>query len=290
MIDILNLKNYLFVELLPWLFPIVLKILTIFLIVLILNKILEKIIEKLVRRMVSSNNYRSEEDEVKRENTLINIFSKSLRIIIISIAFVMTLEAIGIPVGPILAAAGIAGIAIGFGGQYLIRDIITGLFIILENQYRVGDVVCSGDTCGAVENISLRMTTLRDTNGTVHHIPHGEIKTVSNLTQSFAKINLNVGVSYDADLDKVIAVINRVGEEMSTDLEWKDSILTKPAFLRVNDFADSAVIIKINGETLPAKQWAVAGELRLRLKKAFDKEGIEIPFPQRVMHQAKAKK
>jgi small conductance mechanosensitive channel len=198
----------------------------------------------------------------------------------------MLLSEVGVAVGPLLAAAGIAGIAVGFGGQYLIRDLITGMFIIVENQYRVGDVVCFDNTCGLVERITLRMSTLRDLDGTVHHVPHGEVKKVSNLSKYFSRVNLNIGVAYSSDLEKVIQVINSVGEEMAEDLNWKDMIIKPPQFLRVDDFADSAIIMKIVGDTKPLKQWDVTGELRKRLKVAFDKEGISIPFPQRVIHQA----
>jgi small conductance mechanosensitive channel len=201
----------------------------------------------------------------------------------------MILSEAGVAIGPLLAAAGIAGIAFGFGGQYLIRDIISGLFITLENQYRIGDVVCFDGTCGLVEDITLRMTTLRNLDGTVHHIPHGEIKTVSNLTKHYARVNLNVGVSYGSNLEHVIEVVNRVGRELAEDPAWKEHVTKAPQFLRVDDFADSAVIIKILGETKPIKQWDVTGELRKRLKIAFDKEGIEIPFPQRVVHTAGGK-
>lgn len=197
----------------------------------------------------------------------------------------MILQEAGILVAPILAAAGIIGLAFGFGGQYLIRDIISGLFIILENQYRIGDVVKFDTVWWLVEEITLRMTTLRDLDGTVHHIPHGEIKTVSNLSKYFARVNLDIGVSYDTNLEQVIEIINRTGIELFEDPQWKDSIIKPPQFLRVNDFADSAVILKILGETKPLKQWEIAWELRKRIKIAFDKEGIEIPFPQRVIHQ-----
>jgi len=200
----------------------------------------------------------------------------------------MLLSEVGIDIGPLIAAAGVAGLALGFGAQYLIRDVIAGLFIILENQYRVGDVVCSGGTCGSVEDITLRMTTLRDLDGTVHHIPHGEMATISNLSKNFARVNLDLGVSYDVDLEKVIEVVNKIGNNLAEDPKWKESITKAPQFLRVNDFADSAVMIKILGETKPLKQWEVTGELRKRLKIAFDKEGIEIPFPQMVIHQTKS--
>jgi small conductance mechanosensitive channel len=148
-------------------------------------------------------------------------------------------------------------------------------------------VVCFDQTCGLVEDISLRMTSLRDLDGTVHHVPHGEIKKVSNLTKYYSRVNLNIGIAYNSNLEKVIAVVNKVGKELSEDPEWKDFITKPPQFLRVDDFADSAIIIKILGETKPIKQWDVAGELRKRLKMAFDNENIEIPFPQRVIHQSK---
>lgn len=241
-------------------------------------------IDKVVRRAIVSDRFLSKESEKKREDTLIRIFVGIIGVAVWVLAGLMVLSEAGFEIGPLLAAAGIAGLAFGFGGQYLIRDLIAGLFIIMENQYRVGDVVCFDKTCGLVEDISLRMTTLRDLDGTVHHIPHGEIKTVSNLTKNFARVNLDIGVAYSSDLEKVISVINRVGEEMAKDPAWKEMILKPPQFLRVSEFADSAIIVKILGETQPIKQWDVAGELRKRIKIAFDKEGIEIPFPQRVIH------
>ncbi|MFA6262258.1 MAG: mechanosensitive ion channel family protein [Bacteroidia bacterium] len=210
-----------------------------------------------------------------------------MKIIILLLAMLMILQEIGIPIGPILAGAGIIGLAVGFGGQYLIRDIISGFFIILENQYRVGDVVNFDGTGGLVEDISLRMTTLRDLDGTVHHIPHGEIKRVANLSKDFARINLNLGISYNSKLDHVIRVVNLVGNELANDPLWQEYIIKPPQFLRIDDFADSSIVIKILGETQPLKQWEVTGELRKRIKFAFDLEGIEIPFPQRVIHQVK---
>ncbi len=264
-----------------------LKIISIIVIFFVLNKVLQSLFAKLIRRIITADRHSSKEAEKKREDTLIKITDSTIAIIIISVAGIMILQSIDIPVGPILATAGVAGLALGFGGQYLIRDIITGLFIILENQYRVGDIICSNNVCGLVENISLRMTTLRDLDGTVHHIPHGEIKVISNLSKNYSRVNLNIGVSYKDDLEKVKRVINKVGEDLSQDVKWKDSIIKAPKFLRVNNFGDSSVEIKILGETQPGKQWEVTGELRFRIKVAFDKEGIEIPFPQRVIHQEK---
>lgn len=216
----------------------------------------------------------------KRQKTLVNIFSGVLKVSIWALALMMVVSELGINIGPVLAGAGILGVAVGFGAQYVIRDFLAGLFVIIENQYRIGDVVCLDDICGSVEDIDLRKTILRDLDGTVHYIPNGEIKKASNLSKNFSRINLNVGISYKADLDKVAEVVNRVGSDLAQDPEWKDSITKAPQFLRVNDFADSAVMIKILGETKPLKQWEVTGELRKRIKIAFDKEGIEIPFPQ----------
>ena len=272
---------------LPWLFSKGINILAILVVAVILRKFSGIFVEKLIRRVIVSDHFLSKESEKKREDTLIRIINSSISIVVWLIAVMMALQKLGVEIGPLLAAAGIAGLAFGFGGQYLIRDVIAGLFIILENQYRVGDVACFDGTCGLVEDISLRMTTLRDLDGTVHHVPHGEIKKVSNLSKSYARVNLNIGVAYDSDLEKVIKTVNRVGKELAEDAEWKDSVIKAPQFLRIDDFADSAIIIKILGETKPIKQWDVTGELRKRLKIAFDKEGIEIPFPQRVMHQLK---
>ena len=271
----------------PWLLSHGIKILFITIGTYILNRFLKHTIEKIVRTAVVSDKYLSKEAEEKREDTLIRIFTWSSRIIILFITTLMILQEFGIPIGPILAGAGIIGIAVGFGGQYFIKDIISGFFFILENQYRVGDVVNFDGTGGLVEDISLRMTTLRDLDGTVYHIPHGEIKKVANLSKDFARINLNIGIAYAANLDHVIKIVNKVGDELSQDPQWKEFIIKPPQFLRVDDFADSSIVIKILGETQPLKQWEITGELRKRIKIAFDNEGIEIPFPQRVVHQIK---
>ncbi|MFN2119712.1 MAG: mechanosensitive ion channel family protein [Anaerolineales bacterium] len=269
----------------PWLLDHGLKILAILVIALLIRRFGGVFIEKTVRRLVTPNRFLSKEAERKREDTLIRIFDTSLVVLVWILAGLMMLEEAGTNIAPLLATAGVAGLALGFGGQYLIRDLISGLFIILENQYRIGDVVCIDDTCGLVEDISMRMTTLRDLDGTVHHIPHGSITKVSNLSKDFARVNLDMGISYGASLEHVIEVVNRVGNELAEDPTWKDSIRKPPQFLRVTDFGDSSVGIKILGETEPLKQWDVAGELRKRIKIAFDAEGIEIPFPQRVIHQ-----
>ena len=261
------------------------RILIILVLAVVINYIAAYFIESLVRRAVKSNvTSRDTTAEKKREDTLIKIFQKTVGVIIWLVAGMTVLAEFGVDIGPLLAAAGIAGLAFGFGGQYLIRDLISGAFIIIENQYRVGDVVCFDSTCGLVEDISIRMTTLRDLDGVVHHVPQGEIKKVSNLSKGFSRVNINLGVDYSSDLEKVIEVINLVGKEMMEDSEWKQYLLSAPKFLRVDAFGESAIMMKILADTIPLKQWDVGGELRKRIKIAFDKNGIRIPFPRRDIH------
>ncbi|NND77884.1 MAG: mechanosensitive ion channel family protein [Flavobacteriales bacterium] len=271
----------------PWLVDHGVKVVLIVIGAIILNIVLRKVMERAIRIAIIPGKDDSRDSEVKREDTLIKIFLGILRISIILIASLMVLAEMGLMIAPIIAGAGIVGLAVGFGGQYLIRDIISGFFIIIENQYRVGDVVNFDGTSGTVEDISIRMTTLRDLDGTIHHVPHGEIKKVANLSKHFARVNLDIGVAYDSDMEKVMQVVNETGNALAADPEWKDRIISAPQFLRVNKFDDSAIIIKVLGETQPSDQWAVSGEFRRRIKVAFDKAGIEFPFPQVVVHQAK---
>ncbi|MDD2256087.1 MAG: mechanosensitive ion channel family protein [Bacteroidales bacterium] len=272
--------------LLQWLLNHGIKIAVIVIAAILIKSIAKKSIQRIVKAATHSDRPGTDEGEIKRMNTIVRIFSWTVSVLITVLAFMMIAQEFGIQIAPLLASAGIVGVAIGFGGQYLVRDVITGFFLIFENQYRIGDVVNMEGLGGVVEDISLRVTTLRDMNGTVHYIPHGEIKKVSNLSKQFAKVNLNVGVSYRTDLNKLIEVINRVGSELASDPNWKDLIDEAPAFLRVDSFDESAISVKIAGVTKPLQQWSVTGELRKRIKEAFDAEGIEIPFPQRVIHTA----
>ena len=242
--------------------------------------VLNRFLPRIVRRVVTQTGYKeSKEGLEKRTNTLLSIFKGMARAVIVIVVIIMVLDEVGVPVAPVLAGFGIAGVAVGFGAQYLIRDLIAGIFIIMENQYRVGDVVKVADIVGLVENITLRKTVLRDLDGIVHHVPNGEIKTASNYTRHFSRVNLDISVGYGTDLDHAIGVINRVGKELAGDEKWRKVIKSPPQALRVNNLGDSGIDIKILGDVKPMEQWAVMGELRLRLKKAFDAEGIEIPWP-----------
>ena len=273
--------------LIPWLIAHGIKIIGIIVGVFIVAKIGKVFVDRIIRKVIISDHFLTKEAERKREDTLISIFANVLKVIVWLVALMMILAELGVNIGPVIAGAGIIGLALGFGAQNLIKNFISGFFIILENQYRVDDVVCLDDTCGVVEDITLRITVLRDIDGVVHHIANGDIKKASNQTKFFSRVHLNIGIGYDSDIDKVKRIVDKVGEDLAKDPEWKDLITDPPKFIRVNEFGDSAIEIKIIGETKPSHQWDVAGELRKRLKIAFDKAKIEIPYPQRVIYQKK---
>jgi len=195
----------------------------------------------------------------------------------------MALGEFDIDIGPAVAGLGVVGIAVGFGAQTLIRDWLAGVFIILENQYSHGDIVQIAGVDGVVEDISLRRTMLRDLSGTVHTVPNGQVGVASNLSRGWARVNLDVAVAYDTDIERASELINRVGTALADDPEWGPRIIEPPQVLRINSLDDSGVTLKILGQVRPAEQWAVAGELRKRLLATFAAEGVEIPFPHRVL-------
>ncbi|MFC1920636.1 mechanosensitive ion channel family protein [Chloroflexota bacterium] len=241
--------------------------------------LIQRMLPMLVSRIVVKARGESKAGLKKRTDTLVSVLTGVGRVIIIIVTLMMLLTEIGVPVGPMLAGFGVAGVAVGFGAQYLIRDLIAGIFILSENQYRIGDVAKIADIFGTVEDITLRKTVLRDLDGGVHHVPNGEVRVASNYSRHFSRVNLDVPVAYGTDLDFAFSVINRVGQELAEDKDWKTRFITPPKALRVNKFGDSGIDIKILCDVKPAEQWAVMGELRLRLKKAFDAENIEIPWP-----------
>lgn len=233
---------------------------------------------------MSEKNAIRESEMTLRIKTLTALFKWMGAIIIIGIVVYMFLENFGIDMGPFLAGAGIVGLAFGFGGQYLIRDIINGIFILIEGQYRINDVVKIGETGGLVEAINLRVTKLRDLEGRVIYIPNGEVKTVINFTQDYAQALLNIGVAYKENVDRVMSVIKDIAKEMKNDTYFGKLILADLEMLGVDDFADSQVTIKCRFKTLPIKQWEVSREFRRRIKNKFDELGIEIPFPHRTLY------
>jgi len=239
------------------------------------------LIQRIVKRSMKPYKYKTARDERLREQTLVSTIGAAINVVIVVITFLLLLSEIGINIAPLLAGAGIAGVALGFGAQSMVRDFLAGMFILLENQYRVGDVIRinAGDVSGRVEKVTLRTTVLRDMDGMQHHIPNGIITIATNMTMDFSNINLDIGVAYDTDINKLEKIVNKVGEDLVEDEEWGKHILEAPKFLRINDFSANTVMFKVVGKTEPTKQWSVAGEFRKRLKLAFDKAGIKVPLP-----------
>ena len=256
-------------------------ILAILAIAYLLYRLVRLLMPKMAERWVSQRGRgrRAREELEKRRQTLSGVLSRWITILIVVVAILMILSQVGISITPVLATAGVAGIVIGFGAQSVIRDMLRGIFIVSQNLYNKGDVVRIAGISGLVEDVSVWRTVMRDLDGIVHTIPSGEITTVSNYTKEWSRVNLNIPVAYGENLDHVIDVINRVGEEMAQDKTFGPMILGTPKVLRVDNFGDSGIEIKVLGKTKPLKQWDVMGELRKRIKEAFDKEGIEIPWP-----------
>ncbi|WP_273040706.1 mechanosensitive ion channel family protein [Thermodesulfovibrio thiophilus] len=232
---------------------------------------------------------KDDEEFQKRTKTLGNIVRYALISIIVAISGITVLREVGIDIGPILATAGIGGLAIGFGAQSLVKDVISGFFILMEDQIRVGDVVEIGGKSGSVEKINLKTTVLRDLAGNVHYIPNGQISVVTNMTKEYSRYVFEIGVAYKEDVDEVMEIIKKIDEEMRYDPEFKDDILEPIEVLGVDQFADSAVIIKARTTTLPVKQWRVAREFNRRIKKRFDELKIEIPFPHVTVYMGEGK-
>ncbi|MFO7889780.1 MAG: mechanosensitive ion channel family protein [bacterium] len=226
----------------------------------------------------------------KRSNTLNSIFNNVWTIIICSVAVIIILSEINIDIGPILAAAGILGLAVGFGAQSLVKDLISGFFILMEDQYRVGDVIQIGDKAGIVEKMTLKLTILRDLAGNVHYISNGDIGVVTNMTKGYSRYVFEIGVAYREDVDEVMKIMKQVDEDLRADPEYKDDIIEPLEIFGLDKFADSALIIKARITTKPIKQWRVGREYNRRLKKAFDQNNIEIPFPHLTLYPGKDKK
>ena len=240
-------------------------------------------VRHLLERRALSEGQLTADDLERRVKTLQRLAVRIASALIGLIALLMILDQFGISIGPAIAGLGVVGIAVGFGAQTLIRDWLAGVFIILENQYSAGDVVRISGVDGLVEDISLRRTTLRDLDGTVHTVPNGSIVVASNMTRGWARVNLDISVAYDTDIDGATAIIDGVGRSLTEDPAWRDRVIEAPSVIRVNSLGDSAVALKVLGQVRPAEQWAVAGELRKRILAAFADAGIEIPFPHRVM-------
>ena len=239
--------------------------------------LLKKARTLMLKRLINKPTDTSEHE--KRIGTLMNILGSLIRILLLLVIGMLVLRNLGIDIAPLLAGAGIAGLAVGFGAQELVRDFISGFFILLENQVREGDVAIVNGTGGLVEEVGLRTLVLRDISGVVHIFQNGKIETLANMTKEWSAMTFDIGVAYKENTDQVTEVMKTVAAELSQDPLYSDNILEPMDVMGVNDFGDSAVVIRARLKTKPRQQWAIGREYRRRLKIAFDAHGIEIPFP-----------
>ena len=285
-----------------WLLDRPIRIIFILILAWIVSKVLQKSVLKFAQTIANSpsdprlqalrekgpGKALMEERELKRATARAETIGLVLRSIVVAAVWILALFLIlgqlDIDLAPLIAGAGIGGLALGFGAQSIVKDFLSGLFMLIEDQYGVGDIVDVGSAVGTVESVSLRSTTIRDVKGTVWHVPNGSIARVGNSSQLWSRALLDVEVAYDTDLELAREVIQRVGDSLWNDPEWGgDELMERPEVWGVQDLGASAVALRLVVKTEPSQQWAVERELRKRLKTAFDEEGIEIPFPQQTV-------
>ncbi|HSK96558.1 MAG TPA: mechanosensitive ion channel family protein [Euzebyales bacterium] len=284
-------------QLLGVLIPDIVRTVTILALAWLLVRVVRRVIRRVVRDIVERDQQRANGTRRRlplaatqsldparaamRTETLGTVMRSVASIVIWGAAVfvaVGSLRTADIDLGPLIAGAGIVGVALGFGAQSLVKDFLTGIFMLLEDQYGVGDIVDVGPATGVVEGITLRTTRLRDVEGVLWHVPNGEISRVGNLSQQWSRSLLDIPVAYDTDLDQAIDVIKETSDELWRDHDWRGLILEEPDVWGVEAFGDSAILIRVVVKVVPAQQWAVSRELRMRIKAAFDDVGIEIPF------------
>jgi small conductance mechanosensitive channel len=272
-----------------WLTTSGIKIIGILITLIILSQ-MSKWIVKWLERFIREKNPLQAVEAKKRAQTLGRILRHALLTVIAFIAVLMILGELGIQLGPLLATAGIGAVALGFGAQSLVKDVISGFFVILEDHYRIGDAIDVAGVSGLVESVSLRKTVLRDLEGRVHTIPNGEIKVVTNLSKEWSRAVVDIGISYREDIDQILTLLSEIGKELADEEPYKSAILEPMQILGVEQFKESEIIIRMIVKTVPLKQWEVSRELRRRIKNRFDEKGIQIPFPHRLLFWGEPKK
>ena len=259
-------------------------------VILILGVVSWKAFSILVKKRLKNAESNKDEAQSQRINTLFRILNNFASIAILVVVAMLILSELGIEIGPLIAAAGVVGLAVGFGAQTLVKDIITGLFVVLEGQITIGDVVEIAGHSGRVEAITIRTLRLRDIEGHLHVIPFSEVSTVKNITQDQDYHSFEIGVSYNADIDHVVYILEKVGKDLAKDKDFKSKINGEIEVFGLDKFEDSALIIKGRIPTKHKQQWAVRREFNRRVKIAFDKNNIEIPFPQTTISYSDNKK
>lgn len=270
-----------------WLLSKTLRLALIFVVAFIVLRISKVLVNRLFRTLMERGKVDGEMK--KRADTLSSLVNYIILTAISAVVIMMVLGQFGVNIGPVLAAAGIVGVAVGFGAQHLVSDVISGFFILIEDQIRVGDVVQIAGQGGIVERVTLRNTVLRDLSGNVHFVRNGQISTVTNMTKDYSYYLFNIGVAYRENTDDVIKVVKEVDEDLRSDENFAKSILAPIEILGVDQFADSAVVIKARIKTKPIHQWNVGREFNRRMKIAFDQKGIEIPFPHVTLYMGQDK-
>jgi small conductance mechanosensitive channel len=289
-------------KLADWLIGRPLTILLILLVAWILTRLERRYLRRAVERMLApdrdSARRRAEQfglqkidrlrgaDDPRREaraKSMSNVLGSVATVVTWSIALIMVLGELGVALGPLIAGAGLAGAALGFGAQSLVKDFLSGIFMLLEDQYGIGDVIDVGEAIGTVDEFALRTTVLRSLDGTVWHVPNGEIRRVGNMSQLWSVALVDVDVAYDADLEQVQTLLRRTAEEVCADEEWAADVLEPPQVLGVENLGADGITMRMVVKTTPGSQWALQRTLRQRLKDTFDREGVEIPFPQRTI-------
>lgn len=271
--------NKLITDIVNWLLYDFTYILISLVVVIVLIWLLNAISRNLEKVILKRSDALLDKEAQKRVKTLMSIGRGIMRLILWAIFALILLKRIGIEIGPIIASAGIAGIAIGFGAQELIRDFLAGFFVLLDNQIRTDDIVAINGTTGIVEKIELRTIRLRDHSGVVHIFQHGKVNTLSNMTKEWSALVFEIGVAYKEDVDTVIAIMKSVGEDLEKDSRFSGNILEPISILGVEQFANNSIQLKVRIKTQTGEQWQTRREYMRRLKYAFDEKGIEIPFP-----------
>ena len=259
-----------------WLLTSGLRIAFIFVVGLIASRwlrVLSARLERLIAGVVPT------EDEAQRASTLTRVTRSTALVTIVITAGLMIMRELGLDIAPLIAGASVVGVAVGLGAQTLIRDVIGGFFILLEDQFAVGDSIQVGNIAGGVEKMTLRATFLRDLEGTLHVVPNGEMRIVSNRTKGWSRAVVNLGVAYEEDIGRVMAALGKIGHDFYQDEEFAPLLLEEPTVSGVEALGDWAVTVRIMVKTEPGKQWNVARELRRRVKESFEREGIEMPYP-----------